>query len=65
MKVREFQNAALMNFVAEQVEGFLTSQDLFYVRNHGPVPEVLDPEIPDWELSIEGYVFFPVEILVY
>lgn len=34
--------------------GFLTSPELFYVRNHGPVPQVRDEDIPDWELSIEG-----------
>jgi nitrate reductase (NAD(P)H) len=37
-------------------EGFLTSPELFYVRNHGPVPEVHDEDIPTWELSIEGSV---------
>lgn len=37
-------------------EGFLTSPELFYVRNHGPVPEVHDENIPDWEFSVEGYV---------
>lgn len=35
-------------------EGFLTSQELFYVRNHGPVPKVEDPAILDWEFSVEG-----------
>ena len=35
-------------------EGFLTSPELFYVRNHGAVPEVRDEEIPDWEFSVEG-----------
>ena len=35
-------------------EGFLTSPELFYVRNHGAVPQVLDADIPDWEFSIEG-----------
>ena len=39
-------------------EGFLTSPELFYVRNHGAVPEVIDSEIPDWELSITGYYKF-------
>src|SRR6266487_710387 len=29
-------------------EGFLTSPELFYVRNHGAVPDVNDEEIPDW-----------------
>src|SRR5204863_6132995 len=37
-------------------EGFLTSPELFYVRNHGAVPPVKDEEIPDWEFSIEGFV---------
>ena len=37
-------------------EGFLTSPELFYVRNHGAVPNVKDEEIPDWSFSIEGYV---------
>ena len=35
-------------------EGFLTSPELFYVRNHGAVPEVKDEDIPDWTLSVEG-----------
>ena len=37
-------------------EGFLTSPELFYVRNHGAVPEVKDEEIPTWEFTVEGYV---------
>ncbi|KFX98013.1 hypothetical protein V490_02496 [Pseudogymnoascus sp. VKM F-3557] len=41
-------------------DGFLTSSQLFYVRNHGPVPEVKDYEIPTWELSIEGLVEHPI-----
>lgn len=36
-------------------EGFLTSPELFYVRNHGAVPETKETEIPDWEFSVEGY----------
>ena len=36
-------------------EGFLTSPELFYVRNHGAVPEVKEEEIPKWEFTIEGY----------
>lgn len=43
-------------------EGFLTSPELFYVRNHGPVPEVDDASIPDWEFTIEGMVKHPVTI---
>ena len=35
-------------------EGFLTSPELFYVRNHGAVPEVRDADIPDWEFAVEG-----------
>ncbi|KAJ5940979.1 hypothetical protein N7516_001147 [Penicillium verrucosum] len=41
-------------------EGFLTSPELFYVRNHGPVPQVRDEDIPDWEISIEGLVEKPL-----
>jgi nitrate reductase (NAD(P)H) len=37
-------------------EGFLTSPELFYVRNHGAVPVVRDEDIPDWEFTVEGYV---------
>ncbi|KAL8811377.1 MAG: hypothetical protein Q9200_001840 [Gallowayella weberi] len=40
-------------------EGFLTSPELFYVRNHGAVPEVKEADIPDWEFSIEGLVERP------
>ncbi|PLN77604.1 nitrate reductase [NADPH] [Aspergillus taichungensis] len=41
-------------------EGFLTSPELFYVRNHGPVPYVQDEEILNWEISIEGLVQNPI-----
>uniref|UniRef100_P36842 Nitrate reductase [NADPH] n=1 Tax=Leptosphaeria maculans TaxID=5022 RepID=NIA_LEPMC len=43
-------------------EGFLTSPELFYVRNHGAVPEVQDEECLDWEFSIEGMVANPLKI---
>lgn len=43
-------------------EGFLTSPELFYVRNHGAVPQVDDACIPDWEFSIEGMVKHPVKM---
>ncbi|KJR81880.1 nitrate reductase (NADPH) [Sporothrix schenckii 1099-18] len=43
-------------------EGFITSVDLFYVRNHGPVPQILDNEIWSWELSVEGLVENPLTI---
>ena len=35
-------------------DGFLTTPELFYVRNHGAVPEVRDEDIPDWEFKVEG-----------
>lgn len=35
-------------------EGFLTSPELFYVRNHGAVPQVQDEDMLDWEFSVEG-----------
>lgn len=37
-------------------EGFLTSEDLHYVRNHGAVPKCEDDEILDWEFTVEGLV---------
>ncbi|KAF2768282.1 nitrate reductase [Teratosphaeria nubilosa] len=43
-------------------EGFLTSPELFYVRNHGHVPQVKDDEIMDWEFSIEGMVHNPITL---
>jgi len=43
-------------------EGFLTSPELFYVRNHGHVPQVKDEDIPDWEFTIEGMVENPLTL---
>ena len=43
-------------------EGFLTTPELFYVRNHGAVPEVHDEDIPDWEFTVEGLVEKPLKI---
>lgn len=43
-------------------QGFLTSPELFYVRNHGHVPQVQDEEIPDWEFTIEGMVENPITL---
>jgi nitrate reductase (NAD(P)H) len=43
-------------------EGFLTSPELFYVRNHGAVPQVDEATIPDWEFSIEGLVQHPITV---
>lgn len=36
-------------------EGFLTSAELFYVRNHGAVPHVEEADCLDWEFSVEGF----------
>lgn len=43
-------------------EGFLTSPELFYVRNHGAVPLISDEQIPDWQFSVEGSVEKPTTI---
>ncbi|GIZ46072.1 hypothetical protein CKM354_000921100 [Cercospora kikuchii] len=43
-------------------EGFLTSPELFYVRNHGHVPQVKDEDIPDWTFTIEGMVDNPITL---
>lgn len=43
-------------------EGFLTSPELFYVRNHGAVPEVFDEDILNWEFTVEGLVDNPMTI---
>ncbi|KAL2267499.1 hypothetical protein VTJ83DRAFT_4776 [Remersonia thermophila] len=40
-------------------EGFLTTKDLHYVRNHGAVPRVEDRDVPDWPLTVEGLVARP------
>ncbi|KAI0013068.1 hypothetical protein F4779DRAFT_474817 [Xylariaceae sp. FL0662B] len=43
-------------------EGFLTTKDLHYVRNHGPVPRVEDSDMMDWEFTIEGMVGNPIKM---
>ncbi|KAI0380098.1 hypothetical protein F5Y04DRAFT_258302 [Hypomontagnella monticulosa] len=43
-------------------EGFITTKDLHYVRNHGAVPRVEDSEVMDWEFSIEGMVDNPIKM---
>lgn len=43
-------------------EGFLTSPELFYVRNHGAVPQVKDAEIPNWDFTVEGMVDNPLTL---
>ncbi|KND90389.1 Nitrate reductase [NADPH] [Tolypocladium ophioglossoides CBS 100239] len=40
-------------------EGFLTSEDLHYVRNHGHVPKCEDQDIYDWTFTVEGMVARP------
>ncbi|ATY62024.1 nitrate reductase [Cordyceps militaris] len=40
-------------------EGFLTSEDLHFVRNHGHVPVCDDEQVLDWTISIEGMVRRP------
>ncbi|KAH3670377.1 hypothetical protein OGAPHI_000892 [Ogataea philodendri] len=42
--------------------GFLTPVNLHFVRNHGPVPQVPDQSIMDWEISIEGMVDKPYKL---
>ncbi|KAI9879835.1 MAG: hypothetical protein M1830_006858 [Pleopsidium flavum] len=43
-------------------EGFLTSPELFYVRNHGAVPDVKEKDIPNWVFTVEGLVEKPLTI---
>ncbi|KAK7423768.1 hypothetical protein QQZ08_008923 [Neonectria magnoliae] len=45
-------------------EGFLTSEDLHYVRNHGGVPRCEDEDMLDWEFTVEGMVDRPVSMSV-
>ncbi|KAK6346642.1 hypothetical protein TWF696_006762 [Orbilia brochopaga] len=42
--------------------GFITPTQLFYVRNHGAVPQILDDDIPDWTITVEGLVERPLSI---
>lgn len=44
--------------------GFLTNEDLHYVRNHGPVPECKDEEVESWTFTVEGMVDKPLEVSV-
>ncbi|KAF7360347.1 Nitrate reductase [Mycena venus] len=43
-------------------EGFLTTPELFFVRNHGPVPEIDDAGVLDWEFTVKGMVDNPLTI---
>ncbi|KAJ2982070.1 hypothetical protein NQ176_g1630 [Zarea fungicola] len=45
-------------------EGFLTSENLHYVRNHGPVPECPDDESLNWTFAVDGLVEKPFTITV-
>ncbi|CAF4974609.1 unnamed protein product [Rotaria sp. Silwood1] len=42
--------------------GFLTPTELWFVRNHGAVPEVHDSEIFNWKFSVEGMVETPLTL---
>ncbi|KAF4469412.1 nitrate reductase [Fusarium albosuccineum] len=45
-------------------DGFLTSENLHYVRNHGLVPKCEDSEVLDWEFQVEGLVENPIRMSV-
>lgn len=43
-------------------EGFLTTRDLHYVRNHGAVPLVHDDDVLGWSFTVEGLVENPLSL---
>lgn len=43
-------------------DGFLTTKDLHYVRNHGAVPLVHDDDMLDWSFTVEGLVENPLSL---
>lgn len=45
-------------------EGFLTSENLHYVRNHGPVPRCDDDDADNWTFTVEGMVDHPFTLSV-
>ncbi|KAH7310613.1 hypothetical protein B0I35DRAFT_412101 [Stachybotrys elegans] len=45
-------------------QGFLTPQNLFYVRNHGYVPQVTQQQARDWKLRIHGLVERDMEFTI-
>ncbi|KAG5983844.1 hypothetical protein E4U55_006994 [Claviceps digitariae] len=45
-------------------EGFLTSENLHYVRNHGAVPRCDDDEMDSWTFTVEGLVEHPFTLSV-
>jgi nitrate reductase (NAD(P)H) len=42
--------------------GFLTPTELWFVRTHGAVPEVLDSDVLSWTFQIEGMVENPMTL---
>jgi nitrate reductase (NAD(P)H) len=42
--------------------GFITPTELWFVRNHGSVPKILDDDINNWTFIIEGLVENPMTI---
>ncbi|KAH7919273.1 putative nitrate reductase [Leucogyrophana mollusca] len=42
--------------------GFLTPPELFFVRNHGPVPQICEQDVANWDFSIEGLVERPMMV---
>src|ERR1041385_7747178 len=57
MIIREKEPANLeMPF--SSLDGFITPNERFYVRNHFPVPQI---DVRGWRLKIEGAVERPVE----
>lgn len=55
-----FNSEAPLTALYEQ--GFITSSNLHFVRNHGPVPHVKDEEILSWTFSVEGLVDEPFQM---
>ncbi|KAG6017325.1 hypothetical protein E4U43_001704 [Claviceps pusilla] len=45
-------------------EGFVTSENLHYVRNHGPVPRCDDDQTDGWTFTVEGMVDHPFSLSV-
>ncbi|KAK4181894.1 hypothetical protein QBC36DRAFT_316816 [Triangularia setosa] len=43
-------------------QGFLTTLNLHYVRNHGPVPQVHDADALSWSFTIKGLCSSPITL---
>jgi len=39
-------------------QGFFTPSSLFFVRNHGAVPQVDSKMAYEWKVQLHGYVFY-------